>query len=287
VSKQTKPTSGRRNSGQIIRDDPLAWLTEEPQMESSPPPPADSPEAAKAPAADAVAAATAEPDGGEGWGLFDAGATDGGAAQQAASPAPSAAADSGAQADEAGEGWGLFDAGAADGGAAQQAASPAPSAVADNDAPADEAGEGWGLFDAGAATEVAETEVAETAQDEQDADGSWGLFAGPQDAQRVELGSSLTFTDVATCHQQLLAAAERGSVSVDGGAVERVDAAGLQLLCALQRSERNNGRALHWVDASATLRGGAADLGLIADLGLTAAAGSAANSAASSTGRAA
>jgi len=256
VSKPAKSNSGRRGGGGIIRDDPLAWLTEEPPAAADA---TEVPEAAEAPQApqasnvpDApdttttAAAEPAQPAEGDGWGLFDSAAQAGGAAQTDSQTQAETQADT--QADTAGEGWGLFDAGG-------------PAADAD----ADSAGEGWGLFAPSTPAPAAQGVADEVAKD-----GSWGLFAVPRDAQRIKLGSSLLFADVNSCYQQLLGASERGAVSVEGRAVERIDAAGLQLLCALQRSERYHGRAVHWAGASAVLLRGAADLGLVEELGLAA-----------------
>jgi ABC-type transporter Mla MlaB component len=59
-----------------------------------------------------------------------------------------------------------------------------------------------------------------------------------------------------------------GEVIIEGGAVERIDTAGLQLLAAFARREAAAGRCLAWQSASAELRGASARLGLLDCLGL-------------------
>jgi len=55
---------------------------------------------------------------------------------------------------------------------------------------------------------------------------------------------------------------------LDGGAIERVHAASLQLLCALFRTRQHAGLETHWVHASPILREAARLLGLTTALEL-------------------
>jgi len=57
---------------------------------------------------------------------------------------------------------------------------------------------------------------------------------------------------------------------LDGGAISRVHAASLQLLCALFRNRQRAGLSTHWVHASPILREAARLLGLSATLELSA-----------------
>lgn len=70
---------------------------------------------------------------------------------------------------------------------------------------------------------------------------------------------------------QLREAIEAGSeVSIDASAVERVDTACLQVLCAFSRQAKINGIALDWRSVSPSFRASADLLGLAGPLGLNA-----------------
>ena len=64
---------------------------------------------------------------------------------------------------------------------------------------------------------------------------------------------------------------EAGDARLDGSGVARVDAAGLQLLFALQQAAADATRRVLWESPSAALRETATLLGLAAELGLEAA----------------
>lgn len=66
----------------------------------------------------------------------------------------------------------------------------------------------------------------------------------------------------------LIEALAGGELAIDGRAVTRIDAAGLQLLCAAVATARTTGRRVRWVGASPVLVAGAATLGLTAALEL-------------------
>jgi phospholipid transport system transporter-binding protein len=66
----------------------------------------------------------------------------------------------------------------------------------------------------------------------------------------------------------LSAHADHDPVVVDGGAVERIDTAGLQLLVAFARRQADAGRRLEWQAASPELVKCSTRLGLIEALGM-------------------
>lgn len=63
---------------------------------------------------------------------------------------------------------------------------------------------------------------------------------------------------------------DSGPVLIDGGGVERVDTATLQLLVAFIRDVRADGRSVDWKECSAALRRAASALGLESALALAA-----------------
>jgi anti-anti-sigma regulatory factor len=87
------------------------------------------------------------------------------------------------------------------------------------------------------------------------------------DTSCLKLGPCCTLRESADLQSSLLAASGNPLV-VDGGGVERIDTAGLQLLVALVRRQQQAGRRLEWCAASPELRKCGERLGLIAVLGL-------------------
>ena len=86
-------------------------------------------------------------------------------------------------------------------------------------------------------------------------------------ADVIDLGDSLTIRDVGELHGRLCAALDLGGdLRIDAGALEQVDAAGIQLLCALARDARNQGFELQWQGVSDRLAAGVRQLGLEAEL---------------------
>jgi anti-anti-sigma regulatory factor len=86
--------------------------------------------------------------------------------------------------------------------------------------------------------------------------------AAPADAT-VRLAASTVIGDVARLREELLPLVGLGAVvTIDAGAVERIDTAALQLLHAFGRERRAAGRELRWGDPSAAFRGAATVLGL-------------------------
>jgi anti-anti-sigma regulatory factor len=63
---------------------------------------------------------------------------------------------------------------------------------------------------------------------------------------------------------------ESGNVKIDGGVVDRIDTATLQLLAAFVRDLRADGRSVEWFGCSAVLRRAASSLGLASALSLPA-----------------
>jgi anti-anti-sigma regulatory factor len=90
------------------------------------------------------------------------------------------------------------------------------------------------------------------------------------DAFYLKLDASCTLRESADLQFSLVAAGG-DPVVVDGSGVERVDTAGLQLLVALARRQRQAGRRLEWKAASPELRKCGERLGLVEALGLSAA----------------
>ncbi|MGC4029238.1 MAG: STAS domain-containing protein [Steroidobacteraceae bacterium] len=86
----------------------------------------------------------------------------------------------------------------------------------------------------------------------------------------VTLGASVTLSEVAGLHQELLAATVgKGLVQIDGRGVQQVDTAGLQLLVAAARRRRRAADVpLRWIGVSQPLLEGFRRLGLDRLLGL-------------------
>ena len=89
------------------------------------------------------------------------------------------------------------------------------------------------------------------------------------DATQVTLEASLGIADTRRLHEQLGAAlASTLPVTVDGGRLERLDAAVMQLLANFCRTVRAHGRPLTWQSTSPTLQQAAKLLGLESLLGM-------------------
>lgn len=90
----------------------------------------------------------------------------------------------------------------------------------------------------------------------------------------ITLPAECTLRDAATLQALLVSTVSpTASVSVDGGAVKRIDTAALQLLAAFARREQVAGRSVEWHSVSAELHKASARLGLSAVLQLPASAG--------------
>ena len=128
------------------------------------------------------------------------------------------------------------------------------------------AGQRAGEAPVGAAVE-ADAAVAEATPVAVDAPARTAVEASAGDA--IGLGSRLGIADVAGLHEALLRASDLGGpVRLDGGEVEFVDTAVLQLLVVHAREKAAAGEAPEWLAASPALRDGARTLGLEAHLHL-------------------
>ena len=87
---------------------------------------------------------------------------------------------------------------------------------------------------------------------------------------RVGMPADFRIADVTDMHRQLRAALDGSAIVLDGGAVDRVDTAALQLLVAFQHEARKRERAVSWAAVSAPLQDAAGQLGLAQTLALPA-----------------
>jgi anti-anti-sigma regulatory factor len=86
------------------------------------------------------------------------------------------------------------------------------------------------------------------------------------------LPRSFDITVVHTVSGELLTALAAGELTLDAGSVTKLDAAGLQLLCAAAAAARKQGVTIRWKDVPAVLIDGARTLALTASIGLPSAA---------------
>jgi anti-anti-sigma regulatory factor len=94
---------------------------------------------------------------------------------------------------------------------------------------------------------------------------------------RLKLGAACTLREAAELKARLLATVSATNrVIIDGVAVQRIDAAGLQLLTAFALREAAAGRRIEWRASSDELRRAAARLGLLQTLSLAMPGGAAA-----------
>ncbi len=79
----------------------------------------------------------------------------------------------------------------------------------------------------------------------------------------LDLGDVLVIADVLEWHQKIIAVFESGGeISIDGGRIEQIDGAGLQLLVAVIKEAVAKKVKVVWKDVSDTLYNAAAQLGL-------------------------
>lgn len=99
----------------------------------------------------------------------------------------------------------------------------------------------------------------------------WGQFTtAPDDVlsvPKLALPRSLDIAAVSGLSNELLHALSLGAVTLDAGAVVKLDAAGLQLLCAAVAHARTSGAKLEWTNVPAVLEDGARTLALTEALG--------------------
>jgi anti-anti-sigma regulatory factor len=84
----------------------------------------------------------------------------------------------------------------------------------------------------------------------------------------VPLGDMLTIEQAAAMHDLLHPHLGQALITIEAGAVQRVDAAGLQLLTAFVQAVETRNGCIRWQAPSAALRDGARLLGLAGALGL-------------------
>jgi len=87
-------------------------------------------------------------------------------------------------------------------------------------------------------------------------------------ADGIALGDSLTIAELGELMDRLRAGLDLGgTLTLHAGDVEQVDAAGVQLLCALSRDARKQGMELVWPQVSERLESAVRQLGLSDELG--------------------
>ncbi|MBF0257064.1 MAG: STAS domain-containing protein [Gammaproteobacteria bacterium] len=117
--------------------------------------------------------------------------------------------------------------------------------------------------------ELSEIDLAEAAAAIAEVAGPAAAPNGPVGA--MDLGEVLSIREVGELHQQLLnslIAQEGAEFSLDGGALQQIDGAGLQLLTAFVQELGRRGISCQWQRVSTALREGAETLGLVEALQL-------------------
>ncbi|HKT28544.1 STAS domain-containing protein [Dyella sp.] len=87
---------------------------------------------------------------------------------------------------------------------------------------------------------------------------------------RISIPADCRIAEVGALHTQLRGALESSQIILDGGAVDRIDTAALQLLVVFQREAKQRERQLQWAGASAPLYDAASQLGLVEAMALPA-----------------
>jgi ABC-type transporter Mla MlaB component len=87
---------------------------------------------------------------------------------------------------------------------------------------------------------------------------------------RVSMLADCRIADIGPLHRQLRDALDASRIVLDGGSVDRIDTAALQLLVAFQHEARKRGQQVSWVGMSAPLHDAASQLGLTQVLALPA-----------------
>ncbi len=102
-----------------------------------------------------------------------------------------------------------------------------------------------------------------------DAAGAAPTETATAGAGRVTLGEALTIADVAEMYERLHEALDLGGeLQLDASQLEQVDAAGMQLLCALMKSAKRQEVQVSWSGVSDRLCDAARQLGLETELAL-------------------
>jgi phospholipid transport system transporter-binding protein len=100
--------------------------------------------------------------------------------------------------------------------------------------------------------------------------GSKTMARGKGEARVVALPADFRVADLAAVKSELIEAFDAPAVQLDGGSVERVDTAALQLLVAFRREATARGQLPAWLGVSAAMREAAGVLGLAQALELPA-----------------
>jgi phospholipid transport system transporter-binding protein len=100
--------------------------------------------------------------------------------------------------------------------------------------------------------------------------GSKNKGAGTKGEVRVGMPADFRIAEVSEMHRQLREALDGSSIVLDGGSVDRVDTAALQLLVVFQHEARKRGSQVTWAAASAPLQDAASQLALAQTLALPA-----------------
>jgi phospholipid transport system transporter-binding protein len=87
---------------------------------------------------------------------------------------------------------------------------------------------------------------------------------------RVGMPADFRMAEVTDMHRQLGGALDAKQIVLDGGAVDRIDTAALQLLVVFQREAQKRGSQVNWAGVSAPLHDAASQLGLAQVLALPA-----------------
>ena len=87
---------------------------------------------------------------------------------------------------------------------------------------------------------------------------------------RVGMPADFRMAEVTDMHRQLGTVLDAKQIVLDGGAVDRVDTAALQLLVVFQREAQKRGSQVNWAGVSAPLHDAASQLGLAQVLALPA-----------------
>jgi anti-anti-sigma regulatory factor len=79
----------------------------------------------------------------------------------------------------------------------------------------------------------------------------------------LDLGATLTISRVAEMHAKMTALlGSSGSLTLQGGGIEQIDGAGLQLLAAMIKEAAETGVEIRWDGISNSLHQGARQLGM-------------------------
>lgn len=134
--------------------------------------------------------------------------------------------------------------------------------------------DGWGFFGSEPEPSAEATPAVAASVTAIEEDG-WGMFGDDDDigsADVIDLGCSLTFADLEAMHASIVHAFETGRVAINAQRLDRIDAAGVQLICVLALSAKRDQVQLDWCGVSDKFYEAVNLLGLQDSLALPAAA---------------